>query len=102
MLPYVWQLLCFLQGGSVPHLTYEVLQMVSKEQHLLHIPISTVAQCYEAVSAFKKGIADFIGLKVVTLQLFIFICVHFKAVINLWIICIPQKRYIRLHGMGLP
>jgi hypothetical protein len=58
---------CFLQGGSVPHLTYEVLQMVTKEQHLLHIPISTVAQCYEAVSASQKSIADFIGLKVAAL-----------------------------------
>lgn len=63
----MWQLLCFLQGGSVPHLTYEVLQMVTKEQHLLHIPISTVAQCSEAISASQKGIADFIGLKVVAL-----------------------------------
>ncbi|PNF39844.1 Queuine tRNA-ribosyltransferase accessory subunit 2 [Cryptotermes secundus] len=37
--------------------------MVSKEQHALHIPISTVAHCHEAVVAFGKGIADFIGLK---------------------------------------
>jgi hypothetical protein len=38
--------------------------MVTKEQHALHIPISTVAHCHEAVVAFKKGIADFVGLKV--------------------------------------
>jgi hypothetical protein len=41
--------------------------MVTKEQHFLHIPISTVAQCYDAVSASQKGIADFVGLKVAAL-----------------------------------
>jgi len=63
----MWQLLCSLQGGSVPHLTYEVLQMVTKEHQLLHIPVSTVAQCCEAIRASQKGIADFIGLKVAAL-----------------------------------
>ncbi|GFG40511.1 hypothetical protein Cfor_07575 [Coptotermes formosanus] len=71
-------LLLYTKGGSVPHLTYEVLQMVSKEQHLLHIPISTVAQCYEAVSAFKKGIADFIGLK----EYLTFNSIHDPAVVT--------------------
>jgi queuine tRNA-ribosyltransferase subunit QTRTD1 len=61
-----------LQGGSIPHLTYEVLQMVTKEQHALHIPISTIAHCHEAVVAFKKGIADFIGLKVLLSYLFFY------------------------------
>jgi hypothetical protein len=47
--------------------------MVSKEQHALHIPISTVAHCHEAVVAFRKGIADFIGLKVLLIYLFMFL-----------------------------
>lgn len=71
-------LLLYTKGGSVPHLTYEVLQMVTKEQHILHIPISTVAQCYEAVSALKKGIADFIGLK----EYLTFNSIHDPAVVT--------------------
>jgi hypothetical protein len=64
-LVYIWQHVYSLQGGSIPHLTYEVLQMVTKVQQPLHIPISTIAHCHEAVLAFRKGIADFIGLKVI-------------------------------------
>jgi len=63
----MWQLLYSLQGGSVPHLTYEMLQMVTKEHQLLHIPVSSVTQCHEAIRASQKGIADFIGLKVAAL-----------------------------------
>jgi hypothetical protein len=43
--------------------------MVTKEQHPLHVPISTVVHCREAVAAFRKGIADFIGLKVPNIPL---------------------------------
>jgi hypothetical protein len=46
--------------------------MVTKEQQPLHIPISTVAHCHEAVTAFRKGIADFIGLKVLSIFFFFF------------------------------
>ncbi|XP_069700890.1 queuine tRNA-ribosyltransferase accessory subunit 2 [Periplaneta americana] len=55
--------LLYTKGGSVPHLSHEVLQMVTKDQQPLHIPISTVAHCHEAVAAYNRGIADFIGLK---------------------------------------
>ncbi|XP_021922137.1 queuine tRNA-ribosyltransferase accessory subunit 2 isoform X3 [Zootermopsis nevadensis] len=69
-------LLLYAKGGSIPHLTYEVLQMVTKDKQPLHIPISTVAHCHEAVTAFRKGIADFTGLK----EYFTFCSIHDPAV----------------------
>lgn len=71
-------LLLHTKGGSVPHLTYEVLQMVTKEHQLLHIPVSTVAHCYEAIRSSQKGIADFIGLK----EYLTFNSIHDPAVVT--------------------
>ncbi|KAJ9577767.1 hypothetical protein L9F63_005687 [Diploptera punctata] len=67
--------LLYAKGGSVPHLTHEVLQKVTKVQQPLQIPISTVVNCREAIAAFNKGIADFIGLK----EYFTFCSIHDPA-----------------------
>nr|CAD7259499.1 unnamed protein product [Timema shepardi]CAD7569495.1 unnamed protein product [Timema californicum] len=50
-------------GGCIPHLTHEVLQMVTKEPLCLQVPLSSTVHNQTAVAAYKKGLAEFIGLK---------------------------------------
>nr|CAD7440979.1 unnamed protein product [Timema bartmani] len=56
-------LLLYTKGGCIPHLTHEVLQMVTKEPLCLQVPLSSTVHNQTAVAAYKKGIAEFIGLK---------------------------------------
>nr|CAD7411866.1 unnamed protein product [Timema cristinae] len=56
-------LLIYTKGGCIPHLTHEVLQMVTKEPLCLQVPLSSTVHNQTAVAAYKKGLAEFIGLK---------------------------------------
>lgn len=56
-------LLLYTKGGSVPHLTHEVLQMVSQEKHPLCIGLPTTIDMHSSVAEMKKGIAPFICMK---------------------------------------
>jgi len=57
-------LLLHTRGASVPHLSYDLLQMVTTEVHTLQMPLTTVVDSAENVRKFGKGIAEFAGLKV--------------------------------------
>nr|SVE74265.1 EOG090X08JG [Daphnia barbata] len=56
-------LLLHTRGASVPHLSYDLLQMVSTENHILQMPLVTLVDHTRNVKAFGKGIAEFAGLK---------------------------------------
>nr|CAG4636286.1 EOG090X08JG [Eubosmina coregoni]SVE69881.1 EOG090X08JG [Eubosmina coregoni] len=57
-------LLLHTRGGSVPHLSYDLLQMVTNnEQHILQMPVVSLIDCTQNVKAFGKGIAEFAGLQ---------------------------------------
>lgn len=56
-------LLLHTRGASVPHLSYDLLQMVTTEVHTLQMPLTTVVDSAENVRKFGKGIAEFAGLK---------------------------------------
>ncbi|XP_046682360.1 queuine tRNA-ribosyltransferase accessory subunit 2 [Homalodisca vitripennis] len=56
-------LLLYSKGGSVTHMTREVLEMVTDiSSQAVHIPLSNSAQCYNGVKHFKEGISSFAGL----------------------------------------
>lgn len=54
----------YSQGAAVPHLSYDLLQMVTNEHQVLQMPLVTLVEHAKNVKAFGKGIADFAGLKV--------------------------------------
>nr|SVE82567.1 EOG090X08JG [Daphnia magna] len=51
------------RGAAVPHLSYDLMQMVSTENHILQMPLVTLVDHTKNVKAFGKGIAEFAGLK---------------------------------------
>ncbi|XP_063226770.1 queuine tRNA-ribosyltransferase accessory subunit 2 isoform X2 [Bacillus rossius redtenbacheri] len=51
------------KGGSLPHLTYEVVKLLTKETLCLQVPLSSTLHFQRAVKEFSKGIAEFAGLK---------------------------------------
>uniref|UniRef100_A0A1B6L868 Queuine tRNA-ribosyltransferase accessory subunit 2 n=1 Tax=Graphocephala atropunctata TaxID=36148 RepID=A0A1B6L868_9HEMI len=56
-------LLLYSKGGSVTHMTREVLEMVTNiSSQAVQIPLSNSAQCYNGVKHFKEGISSFAGL----------------------------------------
>nr|CAG4649450.1 EOG090X08JG [Scapholeberis mucronata]SVE93700.1 EOG090X08JG [Scapholeberis mucronata] len=56
-------LLLHTRGASVPHLSYDLLQMVTNEHHLLQMPLVSLIEHSKNIKAFGKGIAEFAGLK---------------------------------------
>ncbi|XP_014279885.1 queuine tRNA-ribosyltransferase accessory subunit 2 isoform X2 [Halyomorpha halys] len=56
-------LLFYTKGGSIPHITREVLDLLTKEQLGIQITLPSTIQCFEGAKAFGKGIAEFVGLK---------------------------------------
>ncbi|BET02452.1 Queuine tRNA-ribosyltransferase catalytic subunit 1 [Nesidiocoris tenuis] len=56
-------LLFYTKGGSIPHLTHEVLQLLTTEQQTVQITLPTTYHSHEAVKQFKKGISSFVGLQ---------------------------------------
>lgn len=57
--------MCFVytSKGSVPHLSYETLQLLTKDCLPVVLPLVSLAETYEAVKKFSKGIGAFIGLQ---------------------------------------
>ncbi|KAK9891433.1 hypothetical protein WA026_014670 [Henosepilachna vigintioctopunctata] len=49
------------QGGQVPHITHEVMKLVSKNLHILQIPLVSVYNFKEAMDYFDGAISEFIG-----------------------------------------
>ncbi|GAB6027898.1 Queuine tRNA-ribosyltransferase subunit qtrtd1 [Chamberlinius hualienensis] len=55
---------CFVytKKGCIPHVTHEVLQMLTTDSLPLIFPLSNVSDSYEAVKRFSKGLGEFTGL----------------------------------------
>ncbi|XP_050312222.1 queuine tRNA-ribosyltransferase accessory subunit 2 [Anthonomus grandis grandis] len=51
------------QAGHVPHITHEVLKMVTQEPQILQIPVVSMHKYQEAIKSFSHPVADFIGSK---------------------------------------
>nr|CAG4638543.1 EOG090X08JG [Cyclestheria hislopi] len=56
-------LLLHTRGGSVPHLSHDLLQMVTKDCQALQVPVVTVVDSGDSIRAFGKSVAEFSGLK---------------------------------------
>lgn len=50
------------QGGSIPHITHEVLQLITTEPQTIQIPLVSTVQFVQPVEAWDRPLADFIGL----------------------------------------
>jgi len=62
----VWKTpMCFVytRRGCIPHLTYETLQMLTKDTLPLLLPLVHLVETHESVRKFSKGIGAFIGLQ---------------------------------------
>nr|CAG4643306.1 EOG090X08JG [Ilyocryptus agilis] len=55
-------LLLHTRGGQVPHLSYELLQMVTNEPQMMQMPLVTLVEHTKNIAAFGKGLASFVGL----------------------------------------
>lgn len=53
----------YFKGGSIPHLTREVLQMVLNEPQCIQVPLVSTSSFFEPMSEYDGTIADFVGLK---------------------------------------
>lgn len=55
---------CFLytEAGSVPHLTYEVLQKLTNTKLPMQLPLPNILDFEDSVAALDKGISYFVGL----------------------------------------
>nr|CAG4634875.1 EOG090X08JG [Alona affinis] len=56
-------LLLHTRGGSVPNLSYDLLQMVTKEPQMMQVPLVTLVEHAKNIGAFGKGIGEFAGLQ---------------------------------------
>ncbi|XP_025837469.1 queuine tRNA-ribosyltransferase accessory subunit 2 isoform X2 [Agrilus planipennis] len=50
-------------GGSLPHITHEVFKMISKNQEIIQIPLTSTYSFHQAMSQFEGNIASFVGMK---------------------------------------
>ncbi|KAF4519552.1 hypothetical protein B566_EDAN004756 [Ephemera danica] len=51
------------KGGVVPHLTFETLQMITKDHYPLSVSVESSLQCVHPISKMQKPLAEFIGMK---------------------------------------
>ncbi|XP_032669670.1 queuine tRNA-ribosyltransferase accessory subunit 2 [Odontomachus brunneus] len=56
-------LLIYTKGGSVPHLTKDVFKMVTSEQHLLSVSLSSTILMADSIKELNISFADFVGMK---------------------------------------
>ncbi|XP_044732033.1 queuine tRNA-ribosyltransferase accessory subunit 2 [Chrysoperla carnea] len=52
----------YTKGGSIPHITHEVLQLITKECQTIQIPLVSTVQFVQPIGAWDRPLADFIGL----------------------------------------
>lgn len=53
----------YTRGGNVPHITHEVLQMVSTDNLIMNMPLTTIMTASSSIEKFSGGISEFVGLK---------------------------------------
>ncbi|XP_034232936.1 queuine tRNA-ribosyltransferase accessory subunit 2 [Thrips palmi] len=53
----------YTRGGNVPHITHDVLQMITSENLLMHMPLTTIFTSCTSIESFGKGLSEFVGLK---------------------------------------
>ncbi|XP_014471792.1 PREDICTED: queuine tRNA-ribosyltransferase subunit QTRTD1 homolog isoform X2 [Dinoponera quadriceps] len=56
-------LLTYTKGGSVPHLTKDVFKMVTSEQQLLSVSLSSTILMADSIKELNISFADFVGMK---------------------------------------
>ncbi|CAH0546556.1 unnamed protein product [Brassicogethes aeneus] len=56
-------LLLHSQGGQIPHITHEVFKLISKDAHILQIPLTSMHNFQETLEQYNGTITDFIGSK---------------------------------------
>ncbi|KAH8408204.1 hypothetical protein KR215_000076 [Drosophila sulfurigaster] len=50
------------KGGSIPYLTADAFEMVSNEQQLLQLTLSTMDQMAESLAQWTRPLSDYVGL----------------------------------------
>ncbi|EFN82349.1 queuine tRNA-ribosyltransferase accessory subunit 2 [Harpegnathos saltator] len=56
-------LLTYTKGGSVPHLTKDVFKMVTSEQHVLSVSLSSTILMADSIKELDISFVDFVGMK---------------------------------------
>uniref|UniRef100_A0A0A9WJF6 Queuine tRNA-ribosyltransferase accessory subunit 2 n=1 Tax=Lygus hesperus TaxID=30085 RepID=A0A0A9WJF6_LYGHE len=56
-------LLLYTKGGSVPHITHEVLQLITTDNQAVQQTLPSTVLNHDAVREFKKGLPKFVGLQ---------------------------------------
>ncbi|KAL6442808.1 hypothetical protein ACFW04_002699 [Cataglyphis niger] len=56
-------LLIYTKGGSVPHLTKDVFKMITLEQQLLSVSLSSTVLMTDVIKEFNTSFADFVSMK---------------------------------------
>ncbi|KAF7271042.1 queuine tRNA-ribosyltransferase accessory subunit 2 isoform X2 [Rhynchophorus ferrugineus] len=51
------------QAGHIPHITHEVFKLISKEPHILQIPLVSIHNYSDVMQTYNGDIAEFIGNK---------------------------------------
>lgn len=51
------------QAGHIPHITHEVLKLISKEPQILQIPLVSIHNYYDAIQEYDGRISEFVGSK---------------------------------------
>lgn len=51
------------QGGHIPHITHEVLKLVTKKPQILQIPVASMHNYHDAIRLYDGRVADFVGSK---------------------------------------
>ncbi|KAK3919853.1 Queuine tRNA-ribosyltransferase accessory subunit 2 [Frankliniella fusca] len=53
----------YTRGGNVPHITHEVLQLLTKENLLMHMPLPNIMTVFPSIGASGQSVSEFVGLK---------------------------------------
>lgn len=53
----------YTRGGSIPHITYEVFELITKDPQIIQIPLATTYHFNEVLSQYEGNITDFVGMK---------------------------------------
>lgn len=53
----------YTRGGNVPHITHEVLQLISTENLMMLMPLPTIMTALRSIESCGQSISEFVGLK---------------------------------------
>ncbi len=62
------EIFCWVfQGGCIPHLTHDVMQMLSSKSMPLQFPLSNIYRAVDAIERSDMSLDSFVGLPVSTI-----------------------------------